>query len=67
MRKEDYVYEKHDFVFSKPMGKSYCLNCGFVALNNDFSRWANDKGCKNNLHPSFESTRYKFTRLDKEK
>lgn len=62
-QQEEYSYEKHEFVFCKPAGKSYCVNCGFVALNNDFSRWANDKGCKNALHPSYKSVRHKNTKL----
>lgn len=65
--KEEYSLEGHSFVFMKSAGKSYCWKCGFVPLNNDFSRWANDKGCMNELHPGFKNAKHKFTKLLGEK
>lgn len=61
MKKDEYKYEPHQFVFSKPTGKQYCVKCGLVSANNDFSVWATKKGCNNEEHVSFSSTRKKFT------
>lgn len=63
MEKEEYKYEPHQFVFCKPAGKHYCVWCGLVALNNGFSDWATEKGCLNTLHPAYNSTRKRFTKL----
>lgn len=60
--KEDYKYEPHRFVFSKQIGKQYCMYCGLVNSNTDFTSWAVQKGCLNELHPSYRSTRLKFTK-----
>ncbi|SOK58588.1 hypothetical protein [Yersinia phage fHe-Yen9-04] len=59
--KEEYSHETHQFVFSRTLGKQYCVKCGLIALNNGLSQWAIEKGCLNELHPSFKSTRSKFT------
>lgn len=32
-------------------GKPYCLKCGLVALNNEYSQWALKVGCLSELHP----------------
>ncbi len=61
MKKEDYKHEPHQFVFSRALGKQYCVKCGLVALNNGFSQWATQKGCMNELHSSYKSTKTKFT------
>jgi len=57
-KEEKYKYEPHNF--SRTVGgKSYCVKCGLVALNNQFSQWSADKGCMSNLHPSYKSQRSK--------
>ncbi len=61
MKKEDYKYEAHQFVFWKSVGKQYCVKCGLVSSNNDFSIWATQKGCHNEDHVSYASTRKKYT------
>ncbi len=63
MEKEEYKMENHQFVFWKALGKHYCVKCGLIALNNPLSDWATGKGCLNELHPSYKSTRHKFTKL----
>lgn len=60
--KEDYTYEPHKFVFSKSAGKQYCIKCGLVNANNDFTVWAIQKGCMNELHASYKNQRLKFTK-----
>lgn len=57
---EKYKYEGHNFSRSV-CGKPYCVKCGLVALNNDFSRWSVDKGCLSHLHPSYKSQKRKTT------
>lgn len=59
--KVKYEYESHKFVHSKSLGKMYCVKCGLVNANNPFSRWAVEKGCYNEEHPTFQSTKTKFT------
>ncbi|EBS4516411.1 hypothetical protein DQT32_03140 [Salmonella enterica subsp. enterica serovar Braenderup] len=61
MKKEEYTLEHHQFAFSKSLGKQYCVKCGLIVLNNGFSQWANEKGCMNELHPSYKSIKSKFT------
>ena len=52
--KETYKYEPHGpWIVSG--GKSWCFSCGHVALNNEVSRWATEKGCLYKLHPSWKS------------
>lgn len=63
MEKEKYELEPHRFVFWKVLGKHYCVYCGLIALKNDLSDWASDKGCLNELHPSFKSVKHKCTKL----
>lgn len=55
-QQESYKYEPHNFQQTK-IGKQVCVNCGLVMSNNKFTRWAIDKGCKNSLHPSYQSKR----------
>lgn len=55
-KQEKYTYEPHNFS-GKVTGKSYCVKCGLIALNNDFSRWSVDKGCNSDLHPQYKSKR----------
>lgn len=45
-------------------GKQVCNTCGLVALNNEFTRWAIDKGCDNHLHPEYERVKNRFTKLE---
>lgn len=56
---EEFVKEKYKHVphsFQRTVaGKSYCTNCGLLTLNNPFTNWAIDKGCLNELHPSYKS------------
>lgn len=54
LKKESYKMVPHNFG-GKVVGKSYCLKCGLIALNNPLSRWATEKGCLNELHPSYRS------------
>lgn len=56
--KEPYKYEPHSFK-GKVCGKQYCVKCGLLSINNDFTRWAVDKGCNNERHPSYQSQRAK--------
>lgn len=37
--------------------KPYCLNCGLVKLNNEFTAWAIRMGCNNQDHPQYEQQR----------
>lgn len=57
-KSEAYKYKAHSFK-GRVGNKPYCIHCGLVALNNDFSRWAVDKGCLNELHPSYKNQRKK--------
>ncbi|AHX01079.1 hypothetical protein M316_0014 [Nitrincola phage 1M3-16] len=57
-QKEAYKMEHHQFN-GRVGGKAYCTRCGLVSLNNSFTRWAADKGCLNELHPSYKSQRNK--------
>lgn len=59
--KEEYEYKSHKFVFSKAAGKQYCVYCGLVNGNNDFTEWAVKKGCLNEQHPSYKQTRKRYT------
>lgn len=59
--KDEYSYEPHQFVFNKTIGKQYCVKCGLVSTTNGFSTWAAQKGCYNELHTSYKSTRKKHT------
>lgn len=43
-------------------GKQVCNTCGLVALNNDFTRWAMNKGCMNHLHPDFKNAYRRYTK-----
>ena len=35
-------------------GKMFCFSCGHVLLNNVVSRWATEKGCMYDIHPSYK-------------
>lgn len=41
------------------VGKAYCVKCGLVYLNNDFTRWAIRVGCNNEEHPDYKRMRAK--------
>lgn len=60
--KETYQMKGHSFN-KNVSGKSYCSNCGLIALNNDFTRWCIDKGCYADLHPQYESTKRRLTKM----
>lgn len=59
--KDEYTYEAHQFVFNKMIGKQYCVKCGLISTTNEFSRWASDKGCHNEMHPSYKTARKRYT------
>lgn len=61
-QKETYQLKGHSFN-GIIAGKPYCMGCGLIALNNDFSRWCADKGCYYDLHPQFQSTKKRLTKL----
>ena len=56
-----FEYEPHNFKKTKNLAWPVCQYCGLVSINNGFTRWAVDKGCNNRYHPSYESTRKKFS------
>ena len=60
--KENYQMKGHSFS-GIIAGKPYCMSCGFIALNNDFSRWCIDKGCYADLHPQYQSVKKRLTKL----
>mgnify|MGYP006961047935 CR=1 FL=1 len=61
-KKESYQMKGHTFN-GLIAGKSYCMSCGFIALNNEFSRWCIDKGCYADLHPQYQSVKKRLTKL----
>ena len=61
---EKYEFEPHSFK-GRVCGKAYCVKCGLVDLNNDFTLWAISKGCNNHNHPDYERVRKKFTRIER--
>jgi len=63
VKDEEYSYEPHHYVNSPILGKSFCIYCGLINVNNKFTQWAHDKGCLNRLHPSYNSARAKYTKL----
>lgn len=63
--KEAYKMEPHGpWIPLKGTGKHYCLGCGLIDLNNDFTSWAIKKGCNNKEHPQYSSMRKKYTKMD---
>lgn len=62
LQRETYQMKGHSFGKSIG-GKPYCMSCGFIALNNDLSRWYSEKGCYADLHPQYKSTLKRLTRL----
>lgn len=60
--KETYQMKGHSF--SKTIGgKPYCMSCGFIALNNEISRWYTEKGCYADLHPQYKSMLKRLTKF----
>jgi len=60
--KESYQMKGHSFnklLSNKPV----CSSCGLIALNNDFSKWCIEKGCYADLHPQYESTKRRLTKM----
>ena len=51
---QDYKFEPHNMK-GKLCGKTYCLKCGLVALNNKISEWCIAKGCHAEDHPQYKS------------
>lgn len=53
--------EKYEMYAHNPAatisGKKYCVHCGLVYLNNEFTRWAIQKGCDNKNHPQYQTMR----------
>lgn len=63
-RKEAYKFEAHVFKTDiRAGGKQYCLKCGLVALNNDFTTWSIRMGCNSESHPDYQKVRNRFTKL----
>ena len=56
--KEPYKYEPHSFT-GRVVGRQYCVRCGLVALNNQFTSWCIRMGCNNEGHPNYNSQRRK--------
>lgn len=53
---EEYSYVPHQWGRGFYIaGKPFCPRCGLIALNNEFSAWAVDKGCNHAEHPQFQS------------
>lgn len=50
---EPYKLKGHSFVPLKGIGKSYCRNCGLVALRNPISDWCVEKGCEYKNHSQY--------------
>lgn len=53
---EIYKFEPHDFR-GRILNWNYCINCGLIALKNDFTQWAIKKGCNNEDHPEYDRYR----------
>ena len=51
----------HSFTPLKGVGKSYCKNCGLVALRNKFTDWCVDKGCNYDVHSQYKSAKKRYT------
>jgi hypothetical protein len=64
-RKEPYVFKKHGpWIQMKRVGKSYCLGCGLVRLNNPLTRWCMEKGCNHDDHPQYQQKVKQLTKMD---
>ena len=56
--KEKYKYKPHGpWKDLKGSGRQYCDKCGLMNLKNKFTRWCIDKGCLNDIHPSYQQKR----------
>lgn len=55
-KNETYEFIKHDFSY-RVAGKPCCIKCGLFDFNNEFTRWAIDKGCLNQLHSQYQNKR----------
>lgn len=62
-KKEPYTMREHSFVHLSGVGKSFCVNCGLIALNNPLSEWASKKGCNHTDHPEYEATVKRLTKM----
>jgi hypothetical protein len=60
VKKEPYKMKGHSFTPLKGVGKSYCKNCGLIALNNRISEWCVDKGCDFHNHIGYKSALAKY-------
>jgi len=59
-----YKYEPHGpWILLNGVGKSYCLGCGLVNLNNDFTRWCVRMGCNSDEHPQYIQKRKQATKF----
>lgn len=52
---EPYKMRGHSFTPLKGVGKSWCKNCGLVALRNPISDWCVDKGCEYKSHTQYQA------------
>lgn len=63
-RKDPYKFDPHVFRNDiRAGGKQYCLKCGLLALNNEFTSWAIKMGCDNESHSDYPKARHKYTKL----
>lgn len=60
-KQEAYKFVPHSFT-RKAAGKQYCVKCGLVALNNEFTAWSIKMGCNSELHPQYKQKR-KLTKI----
>jgi hypothetical protein len=57
---EEYKHEPHQYITPRRTPfMTYCIKCGLVLSGNEFTRWANGKGCNNKDHPSYAAQRAK--------
>lgn len=61
-KKEAYKMKGHQWSVLKGAGKQYCKCCGLLALNNNITHWAIEKGCNYEDHPQWVSTLKRLTK-----
>ena len=59
------IYKKigHTFRNKKNLSKQICSGCGLMRLNNNFTRWAIDKGCLSEYHPGYSAARKRYSTI----
>lgn len=61
-KREVYQFKGHSFSGKLIGGKQCCQSCGLFALNNEFTKWAIDKGCYYDIHPEYKSVKRRTTK-----